>query len=345
MKRNLFYLFSIIVLLTSCSGSKKGRNKFFSFEKEFTLKGSVVTINEVFKIPTIYMLDTLIALTMTDREKEKDLYLFSRKFRLIASTGKKGRGPGELMNPFFSIPSLDRKSFYIMDQARNKIFIYSLDSILKNEQYVPHDFVKLPSEYPVIVNFKPYTSNLFSFLNQFDKGILISFFDKKGNIQKNMDIPNNVDIYKNINYKGYSLLSLYSFSPDRDKLLLAYRFQNAIYILDKNGDILKKNEEGLQDIQDPNQQNIFETFYKVYVDGKYIFMLYLNDRIFKEQENGKPEINFPRTLFIYDWELNHVAKIKFDMPVTSLAIDHKMNKFITWNPEKGTFVLYDIPAF
>jgi len=338
---NIIFWIWILQLVTSCNNSSY--KKIEEFKKEIRLEGHDVTMQLLFNTPEIYFYDTLYILTMTAPENEKDIYVFSDQFKYIASSGIKGRGPGEIMNPFFATPDVHKKSILIMDQGRNKILEYPVDSILYNKKYLPTSSIKVPSKYPIIVYYSPYNEELFSFLNQFDKGIFISFFDKNGILKNNMNIPDKINLYKKVDYKGYSLLSMYRFSPDKKKIVLAYRFEDAILVFDMQGNVLAKRWNVQKEIQDPNKLILKNTFYKIYTTTKYIYALFLGKNNLDMKENGETTVNYPYTLLVYKWDLTPVVKITFNNSVSSLVIDRKKKRIVTWCPDKGTIVWYKIP--
>ena len=334
------YFLSIISCNTSSSNNPDN-----IFKKNIFLKGNIEQIDIPFNVPLIYVCDTLTFLTMTGQQNDRDIYVFTNDYKYLSSSGKKGKGPGELVNPFFPVPDKENQVFYILDQGRNKIFVYPLDSIIRNKNYLPDSIIPCPSKYPVIVQYRPYGKDLFSFLNQFDNHVLISFFNKKGKVIEDMDIPDKIDLYKNFNYKGYSSLSIYGFNPDQNKIAIAYRYEDAIFIIDSKGNILNKHYDETQKIQDPNKQNNRYTYFSLDVDEKYIYSLYSGKNIFDMNNNGQVSVNYPSTLLVFNWELKPIVKITFEFPVASLAIDYIQKRFVTWCPENGTIVWYKIPDF
>lgn len=335
---------SYILLTTSCNTSRL-KNSDNIFKKNVFLKGNIEQIDIPLNVPLIYVYDTLTFFTMTDRQNDKDIYVFTNDYKYVSSSGKKGKGPGELVNPFFPVLDKDNQVFYILDQGRNKIFVYPLDSIIRNKNFLPDSIIPCPTKYPVIVQYRPYGKDLFSFLNQFDNHVLISFFNKNGHVIEAMNIPDKIDLYKNFNYRGYSSLSIYRFNPDQDKIAISYRLEDAIFVLDSHGNILNKHYDANQKIQDPNKQNNRNTYFSLDVDRKYIYGLYSGKNIFEINNNGQVSVNYPRTLLVYNWELKPIVKITFELPVASFAIDYVQKRFVTWCPDNGTIVWYKIPDF
>lgn len=96
-------------------------------------------------------------LILTDYDGwEGVVHLFDKKdFHHIISTGKKGEGPDELINPGSVFIDEARKKLYITDNSKYKVFSYDLDSIIAiPETYKHQEKAKIRTDlFPVDIKY------------------------------------------------------------------------------------------------------------------------------------------------------------------------------------------------
>lgn len=139
MDKLLYLLF--IVACCGCAG-KMGTEKYQD------KRDNVVDVHD--RVKEIKMDDVLIngnaSLYLMDnylivgdhKSMDKVVYLFDkRSFEHVAATGYLGQGPGEIANlGHIGIDEVHRK-FYVTDHGKQKVFSYSLDSVLADPFYLP----------------------------------------------------------------------------------------------------------------------------------------------------------------------------------------------------------------
>jgi len=291
------------------------------------------------------LFDSLLIFSNTPN-KARYIHLFKKKdYKFIASSGIIGKGPGEITNPFLAILDNKRGVIWCMDHVKRKIFEFPSDSILINSDYLPSYSVPMPSEKRFIIQYRPFNDKLFSFLNN-EPNALISFFDHKGNIPDSLNIANKILFYEDSPElkKSNKILYIHKFHPSKDKLVIAFRYSDIIKILDKEGNILRSiqgpdkiNEDPLA----PLTESIL-AYFDVSIDKNYIYCLYQGGKRTKK-ENGQLISNFPHSLFIFDWDLNPIARINFKHSVSSFVIDDLNHRIVTFSPDFGDFVIYELP--
>lgn len=74
------------------------------------------------------------------QSKDRGIHLLNKNtFQHIASTGKRGKGPREIVNysQLLLIPDAPSNIFYAFDYAQLIVYKFFVDSILKNKEYLP----------------------------------------------------------------------------------------------------------------------------------------------------------------------------------------------------------------
>lgn len=72
------------------------------------------------------------------KSSDKIVHLFDKKtYKYITSTGNLGEGPGEIVSLGYIGADEKNHKFYVTDNGKQKIFSYSLDSVMTNPSYIP----------------------------------------------------------------------------------------------------------------------------------------------------------------------------------------------------------------
>lgn len=149
MMKKLLYL-SLVVSCCSCALNTET-------EKYQTERDNIVDVHD--KLKEIKIGDVLINaysrlflvgdyLIIGDHKaSDKVIHLFDKaSFRYVASTGFLGQGPGEIANLGYIAADEKQRRFYVTDHGKQKIFSYSLDSILANPSYIPEVKMDMKAE-------------------------------------------------------------------------------------------------------------------------------------------------------------------------------------------------------
>lgn len=86
----------------------------------------------------LYILDDILIVLEKFPKGERGIHLFNKNtFKYLTSTGKIGKGPGEIVSP--GPISLDSKNrvFWVPDAGKKQIFKFPLDSVLLNPNFMP----------------------------------------------------------------------------------------------------------------------------------------------------------------------------------------------------------------
>jgi hypothetical protein len=348
MKKNILL---ILIGFISIACNRTGKNYFTDFPSVYNPEGKRIEMEIPVRSGTLHLIDSLLIVTNTFDSK-KNIHLFNRtNYKYISSSAVIGKGPGEITNPFLATLDKSKRVIWCMDHGKRKIIRFPIDSILFDPNYIPSYSVPVPPEKRLLIQYMPYDNKLFSFLNNkpnlhSKSKALISFFDHNGNILDSLNIASNYGGYED-SWKlqnSNKIFYKYNFHPSKDKIVVVFRFSDIINILDNNGNILSS-------IQGPDKMNgnplaplteAVLAYFDVCSDNKYIYCLYQGGERTKN-ENGMIISNYPHSLFIFDWDGIPIARINFEHSVTSFVIDQLNQCIITFSPDFGDFVIYELP--
>jgi hypothetical protein len=138
---NRFWSIPLALLVCSCTGSsetekyQRKRNNIIDVRDkivEIKIEEPIISaLNNLYLIEDYLIIQDLKSL-------DKLIYLFDKNdFRYITGTGYRGQGPDEITNMGFIAVDKARRSFYVTDHGKQKIFAYHLDSVLNNPSYLP----------------------------------------------------------------------------------------------------------------------------------------------------------------------------------------------------------------
>lgn len=142
--------FICLLCSISCSGDsetekyQKSRNNIIDVRDQ--VKEIVIEDVMIGRIAWPYIIDKY--LLIGDYESpDQQIHLFDRNsFRYITSTATKGQGPGEIAGLGCIAYDKNRRSFYVTDHGKLKIFSYNLDSVLANPDYKPEVKMDMKAE-------------------------------------------------------------------------------------------------------------------------------------------------------------------------------------------------------
>lgn len=337
-------LFSVSLhFLFACNESPL-RHQFSEFDREYTIKSQAISMDKVYHDGLFCFYDTLSILTRTFNE-DYQIHIFNDKFKFISSSGLRGRGPGEISNPFFA--TIDKKdgTLWYLDMGKKMIHKFPLDSLLKNPHYLPtsSEAIPVPGEIPIFLQFYPHSEGFFSCANYFSDTDLISVFDKNGEVIDSLGTEKG-RFLKNLNSKEKSVpmvTFLYQKHPTKELYVSVYKYSDIIAIVDQNGKVNAISQGPDMINQDPNdlKDNYKSSYTYVDCDEEYIYALYQGDYVV--DDNMKP--NYAQTIHIFNWEGQPLAKLKLDQPIATFSIQSKNKKIVGFSQSTGEFISLSIP--
>ncbi len=215
-----FKLITVLVLLSLHICCKNNKRDAFNFPVTYELTGHLVKNVPISnRVSSLVIIDSFLLLIDRNNYNGRFLQFFGlENFKLIASAGMMGKGPGEIENP--ANPVYDNKNgiIWLPDWNRLVIWKFPIDSILDNEKYYPTYSFPIKSSIFPLMNLELYNDSIFAF-----RGLgstLISFLNTKGDIIQGMSIKNHFDKSIWDNSTVMDVPFIFSFFPEKDKILI-----------------------------------------------------------------------------------------------------------------------------
>ena len=341
---------TILLILTilsigGCNKSNQKIGKFDKFPKHVNLKGEKTGLTPRFKIALTKTHDSLLLLTATVNNINT-IHLYNKNtFQHILSTGKIGRGPGEIKKPGDYILNKELGCLLTADWGTNEIIRWSVDSlILQKKSYKPQVTYELPSSIWPPNAFTQLNDSTFLYMAD---NLQYYFYatDKKGNIIDSLNIKNNTNIYSNINRKELMGKEWYHhiIHPSKNRIIIAYAHADIVVGLDYEGNILFQRQGPDVITEDPAKGYLKHTYYSLKSTKKYVYGLYLGGHI-RKKRTSKPSI-YPKNIFVFNWKGKPIANLQLDHPIQSFDIDKENNTIVTYAADLGEVITYDLPSF
>mgnify|MGYP006287349417 CR=1 FL=1 len=339
MKKHLYIL--ILILFFSCNNNKE---YFTSFPQNFKLEGKIISLEQNYRNGIIDFYDSLLIISSTMQSPYLIHFYNKNDFNYISSTGKRGSGPGEISSP--GLGCIDNKEgvVWYRDMGRKKLWKFGIAEALTNKDYIPSNSNMIPTDI-FFIDFNYFHNGIFSFSNT-NQEIFISYFNEKGEQLDSLNVRNDLKIYEKIDEQSrkYTSNYLYTSNIDRGLHAIAYRFCDVFSIIDSNGGIVSINYGPGRVRQKPDLKKLNQiiTNYEIASNEEFIFCLYLGEKKFNEEKNSPM---FPKVLHIYDWTGTPLVKLELNYTVMSFSIDNDSNRIVTFSPETGGLIYYNIPDF
>ncbi len=345
LTRKIFLLsIAAFILLFACQ-KKSIHHKFLKFDHEFSLKAKQVAIDEVYTHGRFSFYDTLLIITNTPGN-EHQIHIYNKNFKYITSSGKSGKGPGEIANPFFA--SLDSKHgiVWFLDMGKRNIFKFPVDSMLKNPQFLSaeKESMPVPSAIPILLQYYPYGDDLFSCANYFSDKYLISFFNKNGEVIDSLGITKS-ELLDNINSSDKRIPKvtfLYEKHPKKELYALVYKYSDIVVIINNKGEVISISQGPDMINQNPDALigNHRIAYAEIHCDEHHIYALYNGNYV--TDENQHP--NYPQIIHVFDWDGKPVAKLDLDHPIVLFTLQNDVKRAVAFSQSSGEIVYYDFPS-
>lgn len=152
----------IFLLLLSCSGCKDKTiiYKAPDFKKQIQADGRILNDTVIFNYALqLNVVDSL--LIMADFRFDECIFIFNKNTgKLLCTSGKKGKGPGELINPVQISIDKRTKDLFVYDYGRRKLFRYSIPGMLAGSD-MPREEISLNQALAVQEHISYFKDSLF----------------------------------------------------------------------------------------------------------------------------------------------------------------------------------------
>ena len=147
----------LFLTLTCCTPKDSAKEKYQSKRDHVIhVKDHIVDIETEIIIgkPWLYIFEDYLIVCDT-QNPDKGIHLFDKNtYEHVATTGTRGHGPGEIVRyGHFAFDKVNRL-FYVSDDDKQVVFVFALDEVLKNPDYLPKRAFKLdPELFPATFDF------------------------------------------------------------------------------------------------------------------------------------------------------------------------------------------------
>lgn len=240
----LFLILLFIASITFITGSIKNTSaqkivnfSFDDFEKVTELKGEKLNLEDPLMNPLdIILADTLLFIRNQNASPMVDIISLNSG-KTIAKFGRRGRGPGELVGPFYLQFIEDENKFILQDLVGEKIVFYDLNLVLAD---APKKYTKSVSFKRDIVWVRKVVEvkggKLFCNLIGHEDGYMNCILTPEGEVVKFLDKYPEIHLPFNPEEGSNIFASLIGISSSRDKVIMPYLHSDLISVYSSTGD-------------------------------------------------------------------------------------------------------------
>lgn len=340
--RNTFIIFSLICI--SVISLKCQKNKIV-FPRKFDLQAEIITIPSVNNPRYIRIIDSCLIIVESAAVPNFIKVFRKDSFIYLSSAGRLGKGPGEIVNPAIICVDRENRRVWCPDWGKNKIWLFPLDSILQNSNYLPTFSVPIPLKSKPLRNLTIYNQDIFAFPSF---SIFISFLNHSGEVIDSMGIKNPFEIDFWDKTSLADLPYIFTFKHDRTKVFIASLSKNFIGGIDFNGEKqFTINGPQIKNKVILSNWDKIGTYAQLVSDEQYVYCLYsgkVRGIFLKEQLKYDPQ--YPDKIHVFDWDGNPVALIQLEYPLFFFDLDNEENKIFGIDPKmRPSIICYELPDF
>lgn len=321
--RKVLCLFAIIFCWGCTSGSK---TEIYQDERDKVLhvkdKVKEIVIDDVMigGISRLQLMDDYLMIA-DHKSYDKLIHLFNLNgFSYVTSIGDKGEGPGEItILGYIGIDEAHRK-FYVNDHGKYNILSYDLDSVLRDEAYMPTVKMNMgkgqyPDEY-LYVNDALCIGRIIEPLGYND------FIPR---VAKWNMITGEI---KPMKYKHPQIEKkriCFAVSMENGVYVEGYNYHDLITICSLDGE-LKYNIYGPK--WDERKSNAISYFQKPVICKNRLLVSYSGERTFTKNQLGGIKSNCPTKLMMFDLDGNYIQTLETGYGISDYCYDVKNNRII-----------------
>lgn len=345
---NKFILLTIAtILLLSCEKVNKNLISEFkeSPEKTINVKNRIteITTDLLIGFGEFSIIDTLLVYNDFASTTDKGIHFLNKNtFEHVTSTGYLGRGPGEIISLGANAVSPDQSVLWVDDHGNQVRWKFPLDSILKNEDFLPQDKVPMnPNFFLKEYEFLNDTTVLGIAIiplsaNSMEMAMAKSDFRTTQTEKFGFKHPDIKD-----RYETYATSKL---SIKHNIYINCFERIDLMTICDLDGNLIK----AISSEQKNNETHDFLIhFFKnadVYKD--LILVSYMGKEAVIQEEGKAPEFFSPTKLLVFDVDGTFIKTIEVGYQFSSFCVDEDNERVVLFFEDRenplGFFSLKDI---
>lgn len=309
----IIYILLLSLFCVSCK-DKTITYKAPEFDNHYQANGKILNDTVIFShAEQLNVVDSL--LIMADYRFDKYIFIFNKNTgELLCTSGRKGRGPGELITPTQISINKQTKDLYVHDYGKHKLFRYSIPELLAGSD-LPQEEITLNQTLAQQDHISFYKDSLFISRGYNNRLLIASLKDYK--IEDNEPYPEIVSPAKDWNLFLQNW-SCSAFDPNRNRYVRATLIGGIMEIFTiSHKDIELKQRHFFYEplfekrgtLYLPVPETIFG-FRHLAASEKYIYASIIG------QTNPK---KLPKTIYRFDWK---------GKPVDCIETPYEIENFI-----------------
>jgi hypothetical protein len=255
---------------------------------------------------------------------DKIVHVFDKKnFSYITSTGDRGAGPNEITNfGAIGVNEADR-IFYVSDFGKQRIYGFSLDSVLINPHYIPIEHIKMDTnQYPLNYLYINDTLSIGLFMLPISVSDYIPAVGKWNMRTGEIQLMNQND-HPQIDKKR----TVFAASAEYGLFVECYRHHDLMVICDLDGN-LKYNIYGQK--WDNRRQNSINFYAGVsFCNDKIIALYFDGENNFATDVKGAiTGANYSSKLIVFNIQGDYIKTLETGYRIQSFSFDRDNNRII-----------------
>lgn len=283
----------------------------------------------------LYILEEVLIVLEWDPEGDKGIHLFDKNtFRYLTSTGILGQGPGEIIRFGRMGVNPSNRTFWVPDHGKQMVFVFHLDSVLRNENYLPRKGFPLNDEIFIehfdFINDSIVLGKAVQVLSSSSFDMATARFNIKSEEIKTYG-------YEPPDVIGKKANSQFKSSVPNDFYVNAYYYYDLITICALDGSLLQNvlGPDGL------DNKKLKKTYYtEVDILGDEIWASYLGDVGLVEDEFGQTKGALPTKWLVFNQNGGYIRSFRSDFHIRDFCMDEENNRIIAFFDDREPGLAY-----
>jgi hypothetical protein len=278
-----------------------------------------------------YLIDNYL-LVRDYKSPDKQIHIFNKNnFDHITSIANRGKGPGEIANIGYIAVDNTCRQFYVMDDGKQRIFSYHLDSVLTNSSYIPEVKVETnKKQFPLDYKYFADTlciGKIMQPIGNADFGVFVAKWNMNTGKINPMKYTHPAIEKKRISFAASMEHGIYA---------ECYSHHDLMTICDLDGN-LKCNVYGKY--WNSRKTNSVKFYGDVAFCKDRIIALYSSgyDRISKEMK-----VNYPTKFLVFDINGNYLKTLETGYWIVNFCYDKEKNRIILHLDDETQFAYLDL---
>jgi hypothetical protein len=266
------------------------------------------------------------------RSAEKLIYVFDKNgYTFVTGIADRGQGAGEIANMGFIGVNESGNIFDVIDHGKQKVFAYSMDSVLANPSYMP--------EVKMTMNKIQFPENYQYLSDTLLMGVMIKPDGNSGfnhTVAKISGNTGNITPATAYKHPGIDRKRVcFAASPEHDRYVECYHYHDLMTVYNLDGDFMY-NIYGRK--WDDRMTNKY---------GYYVKAVFCRNRIVALFADGKDrysstESDYPTQFLVFDTDGDYIQTLETGYPIVDFCYDRDNHRIIMHLDDEMQFARLDL---